>query len=94
MTQLQEQLNDVMARQVNQVKAPFKGKVSIPQKKTRDSAILNLTSEDYYVVGTVNEKDVEKLKVDQKRILRLSRIMKMSMVRLLIFLKHTDKVRW
>lgn len=66
LTQLQEQLNDVMARQVNQVKAPFKGKVSIPQEKTRDSAILNLTSEDYYVVGTVNEKDVEKLKVDQK----------------------------
>jgi len=66
LNQLQEQLNDVMARQVNQVKAPFKGKVSIPQEKTRDSAILNLTSEDYYVVGTVNEKDVEKLKVDQK----------------------------
>lgn len=71
LTQLQEQLNDVMARQVNQVKAPFKGKVSIPQEKTRDSAILNLTSEDYYVVGTVNEKDVEKLKVDQKASIKI-----------------------
>jgi len=69
--QLQEQLNDVVARQVNQVKAPFTGKVSIPQEKTRDSAILNLTSEDYYVVGNVNEKDVEKLKVDQKASIKI-----------------------
>lgn len=65
LTQLEQQLNDVLNDQVNLVKAPFKGKVSIPQEKTRDSAILNLTSEDFYVIGEVNEKDVSKLKVDQ-----------------------------
>lgn len=63
--QMEQQLTDVLERQVNKVTAPFKGKVSIPQDKNRDSAILNLTSEDFYVVGTVNEKDVEKIKVDQ-----------------------------
>ncbi|MBP1043191.1 efflux RND transporter periplasmic adaptor subunit [Vagococcus sp. BWB3-3] len=66
LAQMQQQLNDVLERQVNKVTAPFKGKVSIPQDKNRDSAIMNLTSEDFYVVGTVNEKDVEKIKVDQQ----------------------------
>ena len=63
--QMEQQLADVLERQVNKVTAPFTGKVSIPQDKTRDSAILNLTSEDYYVVGNVNEKDVAKIKVKQ-----------------------------
>lgn len=66
LAQMQQQLNDVLERQVNKVTAPFKGKISIPQDKNRDSAIMNLTSEDFYVVGTVNEKDVEKIKVDQQ----------------------------
>ncbi|WP_314066776.1 efflux RND transporter periplasmic adaptor subunit [uncultured Vagococcus sp.] len=66
LAQMEQQLNDVLERQVNKVTAPFKGKISIPQDKNRDSAIMNLTSEDFYVVGTVNEKDVDKIKVDQQ----------------------------
>lgn len=65
LAQMEQQLYDVLERQVNKVTAPFKGKISIPQDKNRDSAIMNLTSEDFYVVGTVNEKDVEKIKVEQ-----------------------------
>lgn len=63
--QAQQQLDDILEKQVNKVTAPFKGKISIPQDKNRDSAILSLISEDFYVVGNVNEKDLSKIKVDQ-----------------------------
>ncbi|MGX7058939.1 efflux RND transporter periplasmic adaptor subunit [Vagococcus humatus] len=64
-SQMNQQLNEIYERQVNKVVAPFTGKVSIPQDKNRDSAILNLISEEFYVVGTVNEKDVTKIKTGQ-----------------------------
>ncbi len=45
--------------------APFAGKVYIPEVKDAQSPILKLISDNFYVSGTVNEKDVEKLTVDQ-----------------------------
>lgn len=65
MNQLQTQINDLNAKQVNQVTAPFNGQVIIPQDQNRDSAIMTLTSNDFYVEGEVNEKDLAKIKEKQ-----------------------------
>lgn len=51
--------------QYTDVTAPFKGKVYIPEEKDAQSAILKLISDEFYVSGTVNERDVEKLATDQ-----------------------------
>lgn len=45
--------------------APFAGKVYIPEVKDANSPILKLISDNFYVAGTVNEKDVEKLTPEQ-----------------------------
>ncbi|MGO2083670.1 efflux RND transporter periplasmic adaptor subunit [Vagococcus sp.] len=66
MNQLQSQINELNEKQVNQVTAPFKGQVTIPQEQNRDSAILTLTSNDFYVEGEVNERDLVKLKAKQQ----------------------------
>ncbi|MGX7014647.1 efflux RND transporter periplasmic adaptor subunit [Vagococcus silagei] len=63
--QLQSQITELNEKQINQVKAPFKGQVTIPQEQNRDSAILTLKSNDFYVEGEVNEKDLSKIKVKQ-----------------------------
>ncbi len=51
--------------QYTDVTAPFTGKVYIPEVRDADSAILKLISDEFYVAGTVNEKDVEKLALEQ-----------------------------
>lgn len=63
--QLQSQINELYNKQVNQVVAPFNGQVTIPQEQNRDTAILTLTSNDFYVEGEVNERDLSKIKVGQ-----------------------------
>lgn len=65
MNQLQSQIDELYAKQVNQVTAPFNGQVTIPQDQNRDSAIMTLTSNDFYVEGEVNERDLEKIKEKQ-----------------------------
>lgn len=64
--QLQSQINELTEKQVNKVVAPFDGQVIIPQDQNRDSAILTLTSTDFYVEGSVNEKDLDKVKEKQE----------------------------
>lgn len=44
-----------------QILAPFNGKVYIPEVKNAESAMLKLISDNFYVSGTVNERDVSKL---------------------------------
>lgn len=51
--------------QYTDVTAPFTGKVYIPEEKDAQSAILKLISDEFYVSGTVNERDVEKLATEQ-----------------------------
>lgn len=65
MNQLQSQIDELYAKQVNQVTAPFSGQVNIPDDQNRDSAIMTLTSNDFYVEGEVNERDLEKIKEKQ-----------------------------
>lgn len=65
MGQLQSQIDELYAKQVNQVTAPFSGQVTIAQEQNRDSAIMTLTSNDFYVEGEVNERDLGKIKVKQ-----------------------------
>ena len=65
MGQLQSQIDELYSKQVNQVLAPFKGQVTIAQEQNRDSAIMTLTSNDFYVEGEVNERDLGKIKVGQ-----------------------------
>lgn len=51
--------------QYTDVTAPFTGKVYIPEEKDAQSAVLKLISDEFYVSGTVNERDVEKLATEQ-----------------------------
>lgn len=48
-----------------EVTAPFEGKVVIPEEKKAEAPLLKLISENFYVSGTINEKDLDKVKVDQ-----------------------------
>jgi len=48
-----------------EVTAPFTGKVVIPEEKKADVPVLTLISENFYVAGTVNEKDLEKVTIGQ-----------------------------
>ncbi|RSU06360.1 hypothetical protein CBF34_02205 [Vagococcus penaei] len=65
MNQMQTQINELSEKQVNQVTAPFDGEITIPQEQNRDSAILTLTSTDFFVEGQVNERDLAKIKEKQ-----------------------------
>lgn len=56
----------LMEEQIDtEVLAPFKGKVVIPEAKTAEAPLLTLISENFYVSGTLNEKDLEKVEVGQ-----------------------------
>lgn len=73
LTSVQEEtqsLNDsiatLKAKQMLQTVADFKGKVTIPEVKEANTPILRLTSENLYVAGTVNEKDLAKIQLNQK----------------------------
>lgn len=48
-----------------EVLAPFKGKIVIPEEKKADIPLLKLISETFYVSGTLNEKDLEKVSIGQ-----------------------------
>ncbi|MDR0854083.1 MAG: efflux RND transporter periplasmic adaptor subunit [Clostridiales Family XIII bacterium] len=63
---LAAQRDEMQNSKVTTVTAPFAGKVFIPQEKTANSALLKLTSDDSYVMGTVNERDINKIAVGQK----------------------------
>lgn len=58
-------IDSLKEEQYTDVTAPFTGKVYIPEEKDAQSAVLKLISDEFYVSGTVNERDVEKLAVDQ-----------------------------
>lgn len=65
MNQFQSQIDELNAKQINQVTAPFNGQVTVPQEQNRDSAVMTLTSNDFYVEGEINERDLAKIKVQQ-----------------------------
>lgn len=67
-SQIQEaytMIADLEAEAYTEVLAPFKGKVVIPEEITANAPLMKLISENFYVSGTLNEKDLEKVKVDQ-----------------------------
>lgn len=63
--ELYDNIKTLKEEQFKEIVAPFDGKVYIPEVKDADSAILKLISDKFYVSGTVNEKDVSKLAVEQ-----------------------------
>lgn len=63
---INETLADLNEKQIIQTTADFKGKVAIPEVKEANTPIMRLISETLYVAGTVNEKDLEKIQVNQK----------------------------
>lgn len=63
--ELYNTIESLKEEQYTNVKAPFKGKIYIPEEIDANSAILKLISDEFYVSGTVNERDVEKLAPEQ-----------------------------
>lgn len=65
---LQQQLNDVKDKRYTEVSAPFDGIVSISQDSENDAnkVILTLIDPKLQVVANASEKDVLKLKTNQK----------------------------
>lgn len=63
--ELYNTVESLKEEQYTNVTAPFKGKVYIPEEKDANTALLKLISDNFYVSGTVNERDVEKLAIDQ-----------------------------
>lgn len=64
-TEMYNNIESLKSEQYADVVAPFSGKVYIPEEKNADSPVLKLISDHFYVSGTVNEKDIERLSVDQ-----------------------------
>lgn len=67
-SQIQEIYSNIASMEekvYTEVIAPFEGKVVIPEEKKADAPLLKLISENFYVSGTINEKDLDKVKVDQ-----------------------------
>lgn len=58
-------LENLKSKTVEIVYAPFAGVVEIPSTKTAETPVLRLVSQDFYLSGTVNEKDLERLAIDQ-----------------------------
>ena len=66
--QIKEIYNNILSLEESvytEVTAPFTGKVVIPEEKKADVPVLTLISENFYVAGTVNEKDLEKVTIGQ-----------------------------
>ncbi|MGX7417431.1 efflux RND transporter periplasmic adaptor subunit [Carnobacterium gallinarum] len=63
---LNDQVVALAEKQYTSVTAKFKGRVSIPEVKEANAPVLRLTSEGFYIAGKVNEKDLSKIKLDQK----------------------------
>ena len=64
-TEMNSNIKSLKEQQYKKVVAPFDGKVYIPEVKDANTPILKLISNKFYVSGTVNEKDVEKLVPEQ-----------------------------
>lgn len=67
-SQIQEIYNNIATMEENvysEVVAPFKGKIVIPEEKKAEVPLLKLISENFYVSGTLNEKDLEKVEIGQ-----------------------------
>lgn len=66
--QIQEIYNNILALEESvytEVTAPFTGKIVIPEEKKADVPLIKLISENFYVSGTVNEKDLDKVTIGQ-----------------------------
>lgn len=63
--EMYKNIESLKGQRYKEVLAPFDGKVYIPEVKDASTPILKLISDSFYVSGTANEKDVEKLAVDQ-----------------------------
>ena len=59
--ELNSNIKSLNGEHYKQILAPFSGKVYIPEVKNAESAMLKLISDNFYVSGTVNERDVSKL---------------------------------
>ncbi|WP_313470272.1 HlyD family efflux transporter periplasmic adaptor subunit [Carnobacterium sp.] len=64
-TELYNNIESLKEQRFKDIVAPFSGKVYIPEVKDAESPILKLISDNFYVAGTVNEKDVGKLAAKQ-----------------------------
>lgn len=67
-SQIQEIYSNIASMEekvYTEITAPFRGKVVIPEEKKADAPLLKLISENFYVSGTINEKDLEKVQVGQ-----------------------------
>lgn len=67
-SQIYEQYANIEALELDvytEILAPFKGKVVIPEEKTAEAPLMRLISENFYVSGTLNEKDLEKVEIGQ-----------------------------
>ena len=63
--ELYNNIESMKKEQYTDVQAPFNGKVYIPEVKDANSAILKLISDKFHVSGTVNERDITKLAIEQ-----------------------------
>lgn len=66
---LRGELSKVKSEIITKVTAPFNGVVYLEEESTNTdgpSALLTLDSRDYYIEGTVSEKDLPKLKLNMK----------------------------
>ncbi|WP_414838557.1 efflux RND transporter periplasmic adaptor subunit [Carnobacterium sp. TMP28] len=64
-TEMYNNMASLKEQRYKEIVAPFAGKVYIPEVKDAESPILKLISDQFYVAGTVNEKDVGKLASEQ-----------------------------
>ncbi|SEK51679.1 HlyD family secretion protein [Carnobacterium iners] len=64
-TEMYNNLVSLKEQRYKEIVAPFTGKVYVPEVKDAESPILKLISDQFYVAGTVNEKDVGKLASEQ-----------------------------
>lgn len=67
-SQIQEIYNNIASMEekvYTEVTAPFRGKVVIPEEQKAEAPLLKLISENFYVSGTINEKDLEKVQIGQ-----------------------------
>ena len=63
--EMYKNIESLKGQRYKDIIAPFDGKVYIPEVKDATTPILKLISDQFYVSGTVNEKDVEKLAIEQ-----------------------------
>ncbi|MDH6365747.1 HlyD family secretion protein [Enterococcus sp. PF1-24] len=62
---------DLQSKQNIAVPAKFTGRVAIPEVKDQNTPILHLTADGLYMAGTINEKDLAKINLEQQVIIRV-----------------------